>query len=169
MLLSKYHYQTTPVGARSKQSKRAFATTASLPDYPCGGEIKTTIKLQSGKVIYYQTTPVGARSKLLQPLERNSRHITRLPLWGRDQNPVFAEWCVWNALPDYPCGGEIKTARLCGIYGKAYYQTSPVGARSKRIRRHYRCALHITRLPLWGRDQNRLSSPDNPKLPSEHI
>ena len=40
------------------------------------------------------------------------KRITRLPLWGRDQNSVTSFLVATTALPDYPCGGEIKTDSL---------------------------------------------------------
>ncbi len=147
-------YQTAPVGARSKREHReeSHGDAATrlplwgrdqnyrahliergilLPDCPCGGEIKTHL---CGVVLRepgYQTAPVGARSKHYGNPIAMQTWATRLPLWGRDQNSVGACIVPRYALPDCPCGGEIKTQSPRRVDGLTCYQTAPVGARSK--------------------------------------
>ncbi len=58
------------------------------------------------------------------------------------------------ALPESPCGGEIKTIRLERHAVHRSYQTAPVGARSKLVRLSTLRSRFVTRQPLWGRDQN---------------
>ena len=82
---------------------------------------------------------------------------TRLPLWGRDQNAKYAEPVQRLLIPDCPCGGEIKTLGLSLADDSARYQIALVGARSKHPGRNNNGAREDTRLPLWGRDQNRAS------------
>ncbi len=111
------------------------------------------------RCVYYQTTPVGARSKLVARERCKNNLITRPPLWGRDQNDLGLENEDASALPDHPCGGEIKTLRQKRRSSLRNYQTTPVGARSKQEPRSTAQSRCITRPPLWGRDQNCLASP----------
>ena len=129
------HYQTAPVGARSKQESMSKASAMRLPDCPCGGEIKTSRSLVQTLCKHYQTAPVGARSK-------RNRQVLNSP----------------NRLPDCPCGGEIKTYRQPARLRIPHYQTAPVGARSKPVEIYKEIEEQITRLPLWGRDQNRMQT-----------
>ena len=92
---------------------------------------------------------------------------TRLPLWGRDQNPTKPTVDSQSRLPDCPCGGEIKTREARSTSWDPCYQTAPVGARSKRTSVSEGWRRVATRLPLWGRDQNwmRLIKSLRPRLP----
>ncbi len=104
----------------------------SLPDHPCGGEIKTSRERRVSNQRHYQITPVGARSKQDKGAEAHPLLITRSPLWGRDQNRGEYSARLKSALPDHPCGGEIKTASDADLHFTKDYQITPVGARSKR-------------------------------------
>ena len=108
----------------------------------------------------YQTAPVGARSKLESLSEKTTELITRQPLWGRDQNAICGRRPFWMALPDSPCGGEIKTRIKRESGEESNYQTAPVGARSKPSSSLRFWRVTITRQPLWGRDQNSGLSTD---------
>ncbi len=104
----------------------------TLPDSPCGGEIKTEFLLEDVRLLHYQTAPVGARSKLKCAVSEEGLAITRQPLWGRDQNRTQLPPAPRRELPDSPCGGEIKTHAVGTLRDQHHYQTAPAGARSKK-------------------------------------
>ena len=206
----RWTYQIAPVGARSKPSgsrhpsrrmltrlplwgrdqNRALQTEDAglfLPDCPCGGEIKTDSLEIAWQCPTYQIAPVGARSKPLLKSAQSVLSLTRLPLWGRDQNQILESITECLFLPDCPCGGEIKTScallrpAACDLpdcpcggeiktdpvelrRGFSPYQIAPVGARSKRKAEQRRKGATLTRLPLWGRDQNVMRSPPSQRM-----
>ncbi len=125
---------------------------------------------------------MGARSKRFRRFRSSASLATRLPLWGRDQNPSTPRCRLGfplpdcpcggeiktrpvlqrlseKGLPDCPCGGEIKTAFSGGGVEECGYQTAPVGARSKLLDETGCVVILATRLPLWGRDQNLFYRP----------
>ncbi len=165
--ITSFYYQTAPVGARSKlgscgecgllvitrqplwgrdqnSTLRTVTTSTSLPDSPCGGEIKTSPASSCCHARHYQTAPVGARSKRQPPGRSRGRCITRQPLWGRDQNASKNSKTVAVELPDSPCGGEIKTCCVCESRNPANYLIAPVGARSKHAELVHQRATWIT-------------------------
>ncbi len=95
--------------ARSKLGLLTFPPKEILPECPCGGEIKTEFAGSVANVTHYQSALVGARSKLNMLRMTDSPLITRVPLWGRDQNMVPMGSAALAQLPECPCGGEIKT------------------------------------------------------------
>ena len=125
-------YQTAPVGARSKRRGLARLRRAPITRQPLWGRDQNRSDWAARGAGYYQTAPVGARSKRLHFYIRRSRDITRQPLWGRDQNLLPEKRGNYSKLPDSPCGGEIKTTLHTWRNPDIYYQTAPVGARSKK-------------------------------------
>ena len=95
-------------GRDQNGSSRSPPRPDTLPDSPCGGEIKT--ECQSVRVTQgdYQTAPVGTRSKRFLGMASRLNPITRQPLWGRDQNDTTFHLGDFLELPDSTCGGEIK-------------------------------------------------------------
>ncbi len=99
---------------------------------------------------------MGARSKRLSVDVWTPANITRVPLWGRDQNTSDLTISAVIRLPECPCGGEIKTWLFAGWTSALDYQSALVGARSKRVRPRSSAEYCITRVPLWGRDQKHI-------------
>ena len=142
------------MGARSKRVQSPCCFPNTITRLPLWGRDQNRASVHLRRLRHYQTTPVGARSKLQLSYRVVRLYITRLPLWGRDQNSYNLSNEIHATLPDYPCGGEIKTQSLRNGASGMHYQTTPVGARSKLLACVAFTAKHITRLPLWGRDQN---------------
>ena len=82
--------------------------------------------------------------------------IPDCPCGGEIKTDASERLARIESIPDCPCGGEIKTDMVFLLDPGHRYQIALVGARSK----HWLTKMYLqgedTRLPLWGRDQNRL-------------